>query len=107
MNIVGLELESSRVEMVKLTKGKEELTSKIGQGNVVLDSMQAIVFKAENKLKELLATKSTTNPDDLNKQKMTCEFYKFTMEKTQANHEVLILKANSLQDRKTDGVKKQ
>jgi hypothetical protein len=30
MNIVGLELESSRVEMVKLEKEKEELTFKIG-----------------------------------------------------------------------------
>ncbi len=31
MNIVGLELESSRIEMVKLKKKKkEELTSKIG-----------------------------------------------------------------------------
>ncbi len=39
MNIVGLELKSSRVEMVKLKKEKEELTFKIGQGKVVLDSM--------------------------------------------------------------------
>jgi hypothetical protein len=69
--------------------------------------MQATIFKAKNKLKELFATESTTNPDDLNKQKMTCEFYKSTMEKTQANHEVLILKANSLQDRINNGVKKR
>jgi len=68
--------------------------------------MQATIFKAKNKLKELFATESTTNPDDLNKQKMTCEFYKSTMEKTQVDHEVLILKANSLQDRINNGVKK-
>lgn len=39
MNTVGLELKSSRVEMVKLKKEKEELTFKIGQGKIVLDSM--------------------------------------------------------------------
>ncbi len=74
MNIVGLELESSRVEMVKLKKKKEELTSKIGQGKIVLDSMHAIVLKDVNKLKEMLAIESTTNLYDLNKQKITCEF---------------------------------
>jgi hypothetical protein len=44
--------------------------------------MQTTIFKAKNKLKELLANESTTNPNDLNKQKMNCEFYKSTMEKT-------------------------
>jgi hypothetical protein len=34
MNIVGLELKSSKVEMVKLKKEKEELTSEIGQGKL-------------------------------------------------------------------------
>jgi hypothetical protein len=69
--------------------------------------MQATIFKAKIKLKELFETESTTNHDDFNKQKMTCEFYKSTMEKTQVDHEVFILKANSLQDRIIDGVKKQ
>ncbi len=55
--------------------------------------MQATIFKVENKLKDLLAIKSIINPNDLNKQKMTCEFYESTIKKTQANHEVLILKA--------------
>jgi hypothetical protein len=67
--------------------------------------MQAIVFKVVNKLKEMLVIESTTNLDDLNKQKITCEFYKSTMEKTQTNHEVFILKANNLQDRIFNGIK--
>jgi hypothetical protein len=66
MNIVGLELKSSKVEMVKLKKKKEELTFKIGQGKVVLDSMHAIIFKAMNELKELLVIESTIHLDDLN-----------------------------------------
>jgi hypothetical protein len=37
---------------------------------------------------------------------MICEFYKSTMEKTRAGHEVLILKANNIQDKIIDGVKK-
>jgi hypothetical protein len=69
--------------------------------------MQATIFKAKTKLKELLETESTTNPNDFNKQKMTCEFYKSTMEKAQVDHEVFILKANCLQDRIIDGVKNQ
>ncbi len=106
MNITGLELESSKIKMVKLKKKKEELTYETGQGKVVLNSMQATIFKVVNKLKEMLATESTTNIYDLNKQKIIREFYKSTMEKTQADHEVLILKANSFQDRVFNGVKK-
>jgi hypothetical protein len=54
----------------------------------------------------MLVTESTTNIYDLNKEKIICEFYKSTMEKTQVDHEVLILKANSFQDRVFNGVKK-
>jgi hypothetical protein len=65
MNIVGLELESSRVDMVKLKK--KELRSQVGQGKVVLDSMQPIAAKVENRLQEFLTTMSTIDPNDLNK----------------------------------------
>lgn len=39
MNIVGLELESSRTQLVKLKKEKEELTFELGQGKVVLHKL--------------------------------------------------------------------
>jgi hypothetical protein len=63
-------------------------------------------LKAKNKLKELFAIESTIHLDDFNKQNMTCELYKSTMEKTQVGHEVFILKANNIHDRIIDGVKK-
>jgi hypothetical protein len=69
--------------------------------------MQTNIFKVENKLKELLAIELASNLDDLNKQKMICEFYKSTIEKTQFDHELFILKANSLHDKIIDGIKKQ
>jgi len=69
--------------------------------------MQATILKIENKIKELLAIESNIHPDDLNKQNMICEFYKSTMENTQVGHEVFILKANNIQDRIIDGVKKR
>jgi chromosome segregation ATPase len=87
MNIVGLELESSRAQLVKLKKEKEELTSELGQGKVVLDSMQATIYKAESRLQGLLVAKSTINLTILNKQNMICEFYKSIMEKTKFDHE--------------------
>ncbi len=107
MNIVGLELESFRAQLVKLKKEKEELTSELGQGKVVLDCMQAIVYKTENKLQGLLVTKSIINPTDLNKQKMTCEIYKSTTERTKFDYEELLLNFNNLQDKIVNGVKKQ
>ncbi len=87
MNIVGLELESSRVQLVKLKKEKKELTSELGWGKVVLDSMQTTIYKAESRLQGLLVAKSTINPTNLNKQNMICEFYKSIMEKTKFDHE--------------------
>ncbi len=39
MNIVGLELESSRTQLVKLKKEKEELTFELGQGKIVLHKL--------------------------------------------------------------------
>jgi hypothetical protein len=39
MSIVGMELESKRVEMVKLKSQKEELMAKLGQVKLVLDFM--------------------------------------------------------------------
>ncbi len=107
VNIVGLELESFRAQLVKLKKEKEELTSELGQGKVVLDCMQAIVYKTENKLQGLLVTKSIINPTDLNKQKMTCEIYKSTTERTKFDYEELLLNFNNLQDKIVNGVKKQ
>ncbi len=38
--------------------------------------MQVIVAKTNNRLQELLAPKSSTDLDDINKQRMLCEFYK-------------------------------
>jgi len=38
--------------------------------------MQVTMAKTNNRLQELLAPKSTTNLDDINKQRMSCEFYK-------------------------------
>jgi len=75
------------------------LTFELGQGKVVLDFMQANVFKVESRLQGLLVAKSTSNFIDLNKQNMICEFYKSTMEKTKFDHEELLLKFNNIQDR--------
>jgi len=57
---------------VKLEK-KKELTYELGQGNVVLDFVQAIVFKAKSRLQELFVAESTIDPTNLNKQNMTCK----------------------------------
>jgi len=72
MNIVGLELESFKAQLVKLKK-KRSLTYELGQGKVVLDFMQVTVFKAKSWLQQLFATKLTINPINLNKQKMICK----------------------------------
>jgi hypothetical protein len=54
----------------------------------------------------LLVAKSTTDPTNMNKQKVICEFYKATMEKIKFDHEELLLKSNNLQDKIVNGVKK-
>jgi len=59
MNTVGLELESSKIELVKLRKKQKELTSKLGQRKVVLVFMQSTISKVESRLRELLAIEST------------------------------------------------
>jgi len=43
---------------------------------IPLNSMQVTMAKTNNRLQELLAPISTTNLDDINKQRMSCEFYK-------------------------------
>jgi hypothetical protein len=50
------------------------LTFGLGQGKVVLNSMEVTMVKTNNRLQELLAPKSTINLDGINKQRMSCEF---------------------------------
>lgn len=41
--------------------------------------MQATMVKTKHRLQEFLVVMSTIDPNDLNKQRMTCDFYKSTM----------------------------
>jgi len=79
MNIVGMELESKKVEMVKLKSQKEELMAKLGQMKPVLDFMQSIVVAAKRKLEKVLTAEDHVDPNQENLQRMTCEFYRSIM----------------------------
>jgi hypothetical protein len=79
MSIVGMELESKRVEMVKLKSQKEELMVKLGQMKPVLDFMQSIVVAAKRKLEKVLTTKDHVDHDQEKLQRMTCGFYRSIM----------------------------
>ncbi len=51
MGILGMELLSKKVEIVKLKSHKEELMAKLGQMKLVLDFMQSIVATTKKNLK--------------------------------------------------------
>jgi hypothetical protein len=78
MSIVGMALESKRVEMVKLKIQKEELMAKLGQMKPVLDFMQSIVA-AKRKLEKVLTVEDHVDHDQEKLQRMTCEFYRSIM----------------------------
>jgi hypothetical protein len=64
MSIVGMELKSYRVEIAKLKSEKEELSLKVGQVKIVLDSMQSIVVDAEKKLQEMLVAREKVDVNE-------------------------------------------
>jgi len=51
MGILGMELLSKKVQMVKLKSHKEELMAKLGQVKLVLDFMQSIAVVKRRSLK--------------------------------------------------------
>jgi len=55
MGILGMELLSKRVQIVKLKSHKEELMAKLGQVKLVLNFMQSIVVAIKKKLEVILA----------------------------------------------------
>lgn len=59
-----MELKSYRVEIAKLKSEKEELSLKVGQVKIVLDSMQSIVVDAEKKLQEMLVAREKVDVNE-------------------------------------------
>jgi hypothetical protein len=90
MGILGMEHLSKRVEMVKLKSHKEELMAKLGQVKLVLDFMQSTGVTTKNKLELILAIEDHVDLDEVNLQKMTCEFYRSTMHKTKVDYKDLM-----------------
>jgi hypothetical protein len=66
MGILGMELLSKRVQMVKLKSHKEELMAKLGQVKLVLDFMQSIIVVIKKKLEVILAIEDRVDPDKVN-----------------------------------------
>lgn len=93
--------------MVKLKSQKEELMAKLGQVKLVLDSMQSIIVVAEKKLEKVFATKDHVNPNQKKLQRMTCEFYRSTKNKTKVDYEDLVTKAEDQKSCITKSVQKQ
>ncbi len=66
MGILGMELLSKRVEMVKLKSHEEELMAKLGQVKLVLNFMQSIVAATKKKLEVILAIENDVDPNQVN-----------------------------------------
>jgi hypothetical protein len=66
MGILGMELLSKRVEMVKLKSHEEELMAKLGQVKLVLNFMQSIVAATKKKLEVILAIENDVGPNQVN-----------------------------------------